>query len=314
MTEKLKQTIEEEISKLPKNAQDFIGSIDWLQITEEIGKKYLLTEDEINNLQLETLLVLTGAESVDDYVFNIEDEVEITQEKAEQINKEITDSIFKPIIEKIPANEYKKPKNDITEKLDERFTKLPENTKKIIIEMGYHFKLYSIAGKYKFNVEDMAVLEDVTTDIIVGALHPDQYENELRNRLALTPETAHNLAGEVNIEILIPIRQKMEQIYTKPKNTIYDIRPAGVNAGIRINKINTPTSVNLNIPELKEGDEKVDQQMQPVAPSIFAQKLSGSVQSSTVKTDHSINNLSKNTSGTTAKTTYKVDPYRIMPE
>ena len=60
MTEKLKQIIKEETAKLPKESQDVINVFDWGTISEEIGKKYLLNENETNDLQVETLLILIG--------------------------------------------------------------------------------------------------------------------------------------------------------------------------------------------------------------------------------------------------------------
>ena len=97
MTEKLKETIQEEIRKLPKDAQEVIGSLDWAKITEEVGRKYLLDEDEINNLQLETLLILIGIEDGNDYAENIEDEVGTSKDEAKKITEEISQKIFTPM-------------------------------------------------------------------------------------------------------------------------------------------------------------------------------------------------------------------------
>lgn len=108
MTEKLQQTIKEEIMELPKEAQEAIGAFDWVKITEEIGKKYLLEEDEINNLQLETLLALTNITDIRFFTINIENQVETTKETAENISREISQKIFNPInnllIENIKKN------------------------------------------------------------------------------------------------------------------------------------------------------------------------------------------------------------------
>ena len=97
MTDKLKETIKEELAKLPKENQEAINSLDWATITEEIGKKNLLSEDEINNLQLETFLVLVGLEDPQLYSSNIEDEVGTSKDEAEKIAIEIIDKVFTPI-------------------------------------------------------------------------------------------------------------------------------------------------------------------------------------------------------------------------
>lgn len=101
MTEKLKQTIKEEIAKLPKEAQNVISTFGWENISEEVGKKYLLNESEINDLQVETLLILVGLVSVDEYASNIENNISTSKNEAEKISEEIIQKIFIPISESI---------------------------------------------------------------------------------------------------------------------------------------------------------------------------------------------------------------------
>ena len=104
MTEKLKQTIKEEIMKLPKEAQEAINSLDWTKVAEEIGKKHLLTESEVNDLQVEILLVLVGLESGYSYPLKIENEVGTSREEAEKIAEEANQKIFTPIYNILEEN------------------------------------------------------------------------------------------------------------------------------------------------------------------------------------------------------------------
>ncbi|MFA5840922.1 MAG: hypothetical protein WC847_01455 [Candidatus Paceibacterota bacterium] len=97
MTDKLKQTIKEEIGKLPKGNQEVINAFGWEPISEEIGKKYLLREKEINDFEIETLLVLVGVEDINDYAKNIEDNVVISKSEAQKIADEAFQKIFKPL-------------------------------------------------------------------------------------------------------------------------------------------------------------------------------------------------------------------------
>ena len=82
---------------LSKEAQEAINSLDWEKISEEIGKKYLLSEDEINTFQLETASFLLGLVDEDAYPQNIEDEVGTSKDEAEKISKETFEKIFIPI-------------------------------------------------------------------------------------------------------------------------------------------------------------------------------------------------------------------------
>ncbi|KKQ07382.1 MAG: hypothetical protein US18_C0018G0013, partial [Parcubacteria group bacterium GW2011_GWB1_36_5] len=97
MTEKLKQTIEEEIAGLPKEGQEAIGAVPWVKIAEEIGKKNNLTEEEIEDFQLETLLMLIGAVDSEFYAINIENHVETTKDQAKNMADEAFQKIFTPI-------------------------------------------------------------------------------------------------------------------------------------------------------------------------------------------------------------------------
>ena len=97
MTEKLKETIKEELAELPKEMQNAINAFDWVKIAEEIGEKHSLDENEINNFQLETLLVLVGATDPEFYAINIENQVETTNSEAESISDEVFKKIFNPI-------------------------------------------------------------------------------------------------------------------------------------------------------------------------------------------------------------------------
>lgn len=101
MTDKLKQIIKEETEKLPKENQKIINTFDWVDIIDSIGKKYEISEDQINDLQIETLLVLIGLEEMTSYSSNLEYEVCISKEKLEKIVNEVLEKIFTPIANKI---------------------------------------------------------------------------------------------------------------------------------------------------------------------------------------------------------------------
>ncbi len=111
MTEKLQQTIKEEMVELPKEMQEVINSFDWIKITEEIAEKYSLDEDELNDFQLETLLLLIGSTDPEFYAINIENQVETTKEEAENIAKESFQKIFNPLNKLITENVKKNIQN-----------------------------------------------------------------------------------------------------------------------------------------------------------------------------------------------------------
>ena len=97
ITEKSKNLIKEEMLNLPKEVQDAINASAWEKISEEIGKKYLLDEGEINIFQLETASLLLGLVDEDSYPINIEEEVGTGKEEAIKIADEAFQKIFTPI-------------------------------------------------------------------------------------------------------------------------------------------------------------------------------------------------------------------------
>lgn len=100
MNEKLKKIISNEIIKLPKESQEVISSFGWESILKEIGKKFLLNENEIYQLQVETALILLGIAEEDLLSLNIENRVGISKEEAIKIAEEISQKIFNPMVEK----------------------------------------------------------------------------------------------------------------------------------------------------------------------------------------------------------------------
>ena len=104
MTEELKKTIKKEIAELPKEGQEAIGAVDWVKIAEEVGKKFLLDEDEIEDFQLETLLVLIGVTDPEFYAVNIENHVDVTKDKSAEMAKEAFQKIFTPIRKALEEN------------------------------------------------------------------------------------------------------------------------------------------------------------------------------------------------------------------
>ncbi|MEK7471194.1 MAG: hypothetical protein AAB623_00915 [Patescibacteria group bacterium] len=97
MTDKLKQTIKDEVEKLPKENQEVINNFGWEKITEEVGKKFLLSDNEINDFQVETLIILVGLEDIDFYASNIENNVGTSKDEAKKITDEVIQKIFTPI-------------------------------------------------------------------------------------------------------------------------------------------------------------------------------------------------------------------------
>lgn len=104
MTDKLKKIITDEVTKLPKENQEALNALDWVKIVEEIGGKYLLNDGQINDLVVETLLVLIGNTEIQFFAINIENQVGTIKDDATQIALEINQKIFIPINDMLVKN------------------------------------------------------------------------------------------------------------------------------------------------------------------------------------------------------------------
>jgi len=104
---------------LPKENQEAMNSLEWGNLAERIGTKYLLNESQINDFQVQTLLILIGLVDLDSYTFYIENEIGTTKDEATKITEETFEKIFTPIndvlIENIKkSNKIKNPNPEQT--------------------------------------------------------------------------------------------------------------------------------------------------------------------------------------------------------
>ncbi len=104
MTENFKETIEKQISKLPTLAQNVIAGFDWVKITEETGKKFSLSESDVDKLLAEVLIVLVGVDYPDMLEINIEKNLKTETGVAQKISEELFERIFIPIGTAIEEN------------------------------------------------------------------------------------------------------------------------------------------------------------------------------------------------------------------
>jgi hypothetical protein len=75
MYEKIKEVLQEYISKIPQSNQLAMNSFDWMMKCHEIGKKYNLTDEEIYSLNTEIGIALVGVSDFDTLFNYIENEI-----------------------------------------------------------------------------------------------------------------------------------------------------------------------------------------------------------------------------------------------
>ncbi len=200
-------------SKLPSDAQAVFSSMTWMETLKSISIKYGLNANQIETLGTETTVLLLGIISFEDYADTLGSELGIASATIEKMLTEIHDSILKPILPTLDqayethVKSLVNEKYGSVEKLDERFSKLPTEVQQAISEARYQQVLYTIASAEKLSVEQMGTLEEATNKVLLGIIHPDKYEGELKDKLGLPSDKITKLVSEINEKILKNIRE-----------------------------------------------------------------------------------------------------------
>ncbi len=303
-------------SKLPPNLQEIFSSMRWLETLKQISSKYNLTEDQIRIIGTETTIVLLGMNDLTEYERILERELSLSKDLFKKIMEEIDTSVINTVrpdlIKTFEKNINIEKKEEIERKkiLDERFEKLPIEIQNSIKESNYYEKLYEIGGKYGLLISEIVELEAITTNVMMGIIKGEKFEETVKNKLRLSEEKTKGLVYEITEKILKNIREKIEKIYPNESETKISserINQILGNAGIEI----LPEKETLPQPEKLEIVGEVKPQ------PIFAEKLTMPVQSQTTRTEHTLDNISKTSipeTPTVNNEKPKIDPYREIPE
>ncbi len=92
---KIKESIKDELTKLPSEYQQAISTSGWFRKCQKIGEKYYLSEAEIHNLKIEVALLILGLSDMD--TFHEFLNTEIGGNQLENIEELIFDNILNPI-------------------------------------------------------------------------------------------------------------------------------------------------------------------------------------------------------------------------
>ena len=177
----------------------------------------------------------------------------------------------------------------------------------------------------------MGILEEVITDIMLGEIQPNQFENKLSNNLTLPKEKLDELVADVNKDIFEDIRHLLESNWEERKNDQRQNTQAiktsiPVPTPPYIPKEEPPIPENLatlnntneqdiyaksgiEILDGKEEEKEIEKEppitpQTPVTKNLIDEKLNNSTKSTNTVSDYSLPKISSNKG-------YSVeDPYR----
>ncbi|HQV64667.1 MAG TPA: hypothetical protein PKZ56_00290 [Candidatus Paceibacterota bacterium] len=97
MNEKLKQQFEEQLIYLPDINQQALKSFDWATQLLSIGHQYGLHIDQLEDLQMETMMLLVGLISPEQYPDHLTEKLAVSPTEISKIIEQINHQVFIPI-------------------------------------------------------------------------------------------------------------------------------------------------------------------------------------------------------------------------
>ncbi len=184
------------------------------------------------------------------------------------------------------------------EEIKKKFESLSEDLKWAIIGANVDEKIMEIGKENSLTVEQMGQLALETNMVMLGFIHPDQFEGSVKGSLGLPDEKIKILVNAVNEKILKEIREKIMELHN-PKPEITDEETQETLPEENINQ----TEIEELPPELGSGlkttleKELSNQDLnKEIINSAINQKISGSFHSTQAP-----------------KTTYTLDPSGKTP-
>lgn len=108
----------------------------------------------------------------------------------------------------------------------EQYSKLPPELQKAIMASDLQTKLTSLTQKYRLHIDKASVLENEVVLVLMGMENPDEFVNNSRRELGISPEDARSLARDVNDQIFHPIREKLESFINAQTQAYIAANPA----------------------------------------------------------------------------------------
>lgn len=215
------------------------------------------------------------------------------------------------------------------EEIQKKFESLPEDLRWAIMGADVDNKIIEIGKENNLKVEEMGQLSLEVHAVMLGFIHPNQFEASVQESLKFDPNKTRTLVNAVNEKILKNIREqimllyknrdhentaiKEEEIKKEDKNEIFK------NAGIEIVENNNQFEKKEEVApkdmsNMSKGtlDIPFDTQNTQKTTSISEQKLAGVFQIPKTTTEYTTNPASASVNNPVAKP--PTDPYRMPIE
>lgn len=137
------------------------------------------------------------------------------------------------------------------------YESLPLDIREVIASMEYTEKIQTISKKYKLMIDKTGTLSEETGFVLMGITKPQDFVNNIQNRLEVSRDVAMGIAEEINAQIFYELRESLKQILIKKTENFEDEKEENLNREDILREIedkehHTPPTVNaVSTPELR---------------------------------------------------------------
>ncbi len=187
------------------------------------------------------------------------------------------------------------------EDIQNKFEKLPEDLKWAIMGARIDEKLVQIGQKFNLNIRQLGQLSLETHAVMLGFMHPDDFEHSINKSLGLSEDKIKEISDEINLKILKDVKDRLIEYRggMKPEKDIVE------------KKLPKEIFEKKEKETKEEKENKIDtilQKDKQIVGGIINNKLINTVKSTNTETEH------KNETIENKNTLKKIDPYREIPE
>ncbi len=210
-------------------------------------------------------------------------------------------------------------------KIEKARAELSEESRRAIDAVDWKTVILGMRTEKGYSYAQLEDLELETELLLCGLLNPEDYPKELEKRMAIPKAKVDELVNEMNEKIFKVIRENLVKNINNSK--ISESKEVGeepmesreemiksIESPTIVRDIEKPTDTIERLESEKELPAPTEEKKpEEKIPSILEQKLSGSFQIPKVETEHTLNNLSKDSESGETKLP-QADPYRMPIE
>lgn len=220
-------TLENRLTELPTELQNAVKSNSWRSKIDQIAEEHHLTDEQTNNLELETVLVTVGLVHRPEFELDLVANLGVSDAVAKAINERINREIFAPISSFL--DQFEEAEKQAESETKAKRAGLPLDIQHALESAETEQVFQQLAEKYKLHVDQVGVLYDLGEKILVGEVKPNDFTNEFIRLSGVDSQTANNITRDINESIFKPLQQSLRALSEKKgSGTIFDEKLSGV--------------------------------------------------------------------------------------